>query len=412
MNFFPYLPWGRSRPAPIPDSFVVVEAEEGNNSNSRSPSKPSSEDLSSADTFPENNSFAALPAVSRLSYVPLASTLVTRLQYNRFPVAALAKIYQIQSFPVPFHYESIEGCAAGVLVLATRANLAPDELTAEAILAFLWILQSFHSQYGSEISTVSCRFTELLDLSAPEKAALQRSMIALQSQFLARLDWKIRLDNTEELKYAYKTLLLTPGFIIACSNIESKAVRFAKLESKQQEQDVLLPRAGANSTSEEVTPSIMAPDLLVPIQFSAARILGPASFPIISSRVFPSASFVTPAVSYRSYPSSLSEEDYNFSDDEDVYSDLEEYEDVEDEEEEEKYYLLAAGTADADAAPAARAPLLGKRQLKPSWENETTDEPPRKKLIFTTKGDTRSYNSSTFFKTMLRPFPRAFSRRN
>ncbi|KAG7670826.1 hypothetical protein Ndes2526B_g01415 [Nannochloris sp. 'desiccata'] len=411
MNFFHSLPWNRGHPAPILNSFVVGKAEDSNTSNSGSPpSNPPSEDLSSADTFPENiiNTFDALPAVSRLSYVPLASPLVARLYGNCFPIAALAKIHQRQSFPVPSHYESVVGVAAAVVVLATRANLAPEELTAEAILTFLWILQSFHSQYGSDINTIIHRFTELLGLSALQKAALRKSMIALQSQFLARLDWKIRLDDTEQIHYALKTLLATPGFLAACSHIENEAVRLFRLEFKQQEIEPLL--------SQEVTPSIIAPYLHVPVQFSSSILVGPGSFPIISSRVFPSASFVTPAVSHRSHPTSLfplnldiskieEEEDCSLSDYEDIYSDLEECKDVEDEED----YLLAAGTAAAAVAPQAMAPLLGKRQLKP-WENASTEEPPRKKLIITTSNWTRGSRSSGLFEAMSRPFLRELSK--
>jgi len=420
MNFFPSLPWSRGRFEPILNSFVVDRAENGNNSNSRSPlaSNPSSEDLSSADIFPENDSFAALPAVSDLSYVLLASTLVARFQYNCLPIAALAEIHQQQCFHVPSLYASIEGCAAGVLVLAIRADLTPKELTAEAILTFLWIMKSFNSQYGSKISTVISGFTELLGLSEPQNAALQKSMIAFQRQFLARLDWKIRLDDTEELKYAFKILLTTPGVDATCSHIKCEAMRLSisRLESKQQVEKARLAKAGANSTREAVAPSFLAPYLHVPVQFSASRILGPASFSIVSSPILTTESFITPAVSHRSYPSSLSplnrdthnieeEEDYSLSDSEDIYSD----EIYEDEEKEEDF--LAAGTAAADAALEMRAPLLRKRQRRP-WGNRPAEEPPRKKLIFTTETNSRASSSSGFFEAMRRPFLRAFQVRN
>jgi hypothetical protein len=406
MNFFPSLPWNRGHPAPILNSFVVDASTDG--SDSSSPSNPS-DDLSSADTFAEINFADAFQAASPLPRVSLASTMVYKLHYNAFPISALAKMHQKQSCPVPS--ETVEGCVAGLLVLAQRANLTPNELTAEAMLTFLWILQSFHSQYGSDISTIVWRFTELLNPSAHEEAELQRKMLALQRQFLARLDWRIRLDNTEEIFYALQTLEATPGFAAACTHIKNEAKRL--LEIKQEAQ-MLLARAAAAAAE--------APSS-VPVQFSASRILAPPRFPVVAPPVFSPPSYVTPieATHRRFHHSSLSllnlaldavEEDdgYSLSDFEDIYSDLEDYEEAGSEEEEE-IEALAAGATAAAAQKAKPPSLLGKRQRTP-WKPEATEEePPRRNLLSETNTNSNPTSSFEFFTAMSRPFLRAFQRR-
>lgn len=327
------------------------------------------------------------------------------LRYYSFPKAALARIYQDQSFPVPV-FECIEGCAAVVFVLAKRAHLAPEELTPEAFLTFLWILQSFEYQYGSNLSSIILKFTELLQISEARLDELQKNMLALQSQFLGRTGWKIRLDDTEEIEYALAQLAATPGFFDACLDIEKKALQILEWKNKQQLQQMLL--ASRN-----------------PLAGFCAR-NAPASFLRIP-RVFPASAYVTPppAARRRLHDSPFpdldnlhsakidEDEEYEYSDFEDEYSDFEELEDYEEDGEDVNF---AAGPSAAALPPQLpRVPLLGKRQQKP-WENESIQEPPRKKLLNTvdtnqiTQQQPSSAQSGNFFKSMSRPFFKAFQR--
>ncbi len=329
------------------NGYALETRENGNAISSRSsPSNPS-EDFS-CDTFP--------PRVS------LAWALISKLHYNAFSISAFATMHQRKSFPVPSEYETIEGAAAAVLVLATRASLSPSELTSEAILTLLWILQSYHSQYGSDLRSVVRGYTKLLKPCSSDESSLRYEMLSLQRTFLARLDWNIRLDNTQEINYAFKTLSETPGFSEGCFHIKSEAERLLDIKNEE------------------------TPPIHVPVQFSSSRLLNrPANLPLASPPAFPAASYVTPTVSYRfldtpfsssalvNYDAAESEEEYFLSDYKDIYSDLED--------QEERFCTLAA-TSRGATSPLARAPHLGKRQHEET--PATTDinqQPPRKKLL-------------------------------
>ena len=246
-----------------------------------------------------------------------------------------------------------------------------------------------------------------MEISEISLEKLQKNMLALQSQFLARTGWKIRLDDTEELEYALGELAATPGFFDACLDIKKKALQIMEWKNKQQLQQIIL--ASRN-----------------PLAAFCPR-NAPASFPRIP-RVFPASAYVTPrpAATRRLQDSPFpdlhfnnlgisginGDEEYEYSNFEDEYSNLEDFNDYYEEEEDEDISFSAGPSAAAAAAlppQMPRAPLLGKRQQKP-WGNESLQEPPRKKLLNTQQQQPSSAQSGNFFKSMSRPFFKAFQR--
>ena len=114
---------------------------------------------------------------------------------------------------------------SGVLALARRANLYDDELTDEAILTLLWILESFDSQYRSCLTSILERYTWSFRSKEFVAQSLRRSMLDLQGQFLQRCGWQVNID-ADDVRAALLDLRETPGFFERCRSIEEKAVFF------------------------------------------------------------------------------------------------------------------------------------------------------------------------------------------
>lgn len=115
-----------------------------------------------------------------------------------------------------------------MLALARRANLYHSELTEEAVLTLLWILESWDSQYESSLTAVLQRYTALLHEKEAISRALRPSLLDLQTSFLHRCDWQVRIDE-DDMCSALADLRAVPEFLERCRNIEAEAILIKQL---------------------------------------------------------------------------------------------------------------------------------------------------------------------------------------
>jgi hypothetical protein len=166
---------------------------------------PSLESLESIDESPDDGRFEAEPpggaapraregepetlaaALARaLGGAAAAAALVRRCQQGLHVVGAGA-------------FSSLEATAAGVLALLARARVAPAELGDDALLAALWILESWSSQSVGGLSDCLAAYTALSGAGRAEVAARRAGMLRWQWALLTRAGWRMRLDADADL---------------------------------------------------------------------------------------------------------------------------------------------------------------------------------------------------------------------
>ena len=153
---------------------------------------------------------------------------VVSMLNRQLTFSALVNMCHEDSFPIASEaYRSVEGVVGGVLTLARRAHLSPEEITEECFLTLLWQLHLFDSQYETWLSNIVARFTAYHPRPAAAAAALKPAMLALQVPLLERCDWNLRVDDDAGFGVEMSALEKDQNFLPLCRRIKHEAVRLA-----------------------------------------------------------------------------------------------------------------------------------------------------------------------------------------
>ncbi|PRW45039.1 type 12 methyltransferase [Chlorella sorokiniana] len=110
-------------------------------------------------------------------------------------------------------FDSLEGTAAGVLVLCRRARIGSEELSPELLLTLLWIIESCESQYRNDLSACLKSYLRYHPGAHYLREGLSRRIV------LERCNWRVLLRDRQELQAAMDELESDRSFPRLCDHI-------------------------------------------------------------------------------------------------------------------------------------------------------------------------------------------------